>query len=143
MTLEQRWEEIGFGENGDVNEVRSVVNVSVSVRREKNTLSGVEAMKEKKVSDGFVWFRVGGRRCVGLSVAIMEKMKWVQEEGGWVGGREREVRVERVVEIGGDEGWCRFGCYVLVESFVLRRLDGSLVLRSDFRHTHRVRCKWE
>jgi hypothetical protein len=51
--------------------------------------------------------------------------------------------VKRVEEFGGDGGWKKFGCYVLVERFVLRRMDGSLVLTNDFKHTHQVRSKWE
>lgn len=83
---------------------------------------------------------------LGVSEAIAEKMKWVMREGGWThddGGSGREVRVERVEEFKGDRMWKRFGCYVLVESFVMTRLDGSLVLKRDFRHTHRIQCKWE
>ncbi|GFZ21476.1 hypothetical protein Acr_29g0006380 [Actinidia rufa] len=60
-----------------------------------------------------------------------------------VGGRERRVRGEKREEVVngreefdvvmGDEGWSRFGCYVLVERFVLRRMDGSVVLTYDFK----------
>ncbi|KAK3212137.1 hypothetical protein Dsin_016843 [Dipteronia sinensis] len=150
MTLEQWWEEIGNWENVNDEDI-SVVNVNINVRREVNSVFGREAVKDGRVGHyGFVWFRVcersngrgSSRGSMGLSVAIVEKMKWVQEEGGWIDGKEKEVKVERVEEIR-SEGWKKFGCYVLVESFVLRRMDGSLVLRCDFRHTHRVRCKWE
>ncbi|KAL5741695.1 hypothetical protein ACOSP7_028427 [Xanthoceras sorbifolium] len=148
MTLEQWWEEIGYWENVN-DEDSSVVNVNIDVRREVNSVFGVEAVKEERVDHGgFVWFRVcerSNRGSVGLSVAIVEKMKWVEEEGGWINGREKEVRVERVEEIRStsESGRKRLGCYVLVESFVLRRMDGRLILRCDYRHTHRVQCKWE
>ncbi|KAI9152840.1 hypothetical protein LWI28_001988 [Acer negundo] len=143
-------EEIGTWVNVN-DEAISVVNVNIKVRRKVNSVFGRKAVKEERVShDGFVWFRVcersnrrgSSRGSVGLSVAIVQKMKWVQEEGWWIDGREKEVSVERVEEIR-SEGWKKFGCCVLVESFVLRRMDGTLVLRSDFRHTHRVQCKWE
>ncbi|KAI4357910.1 hypothetical protein L6164_001826 [Bauhinia variegata] len=94
-----------------------------------------------------MWFRsynnVGTEASVGLSTAIVERMKWEQERSGWIEGKEKEVRVERVEELKGNSGWKKFGCYVLVESFVLKRLDGSLVLTYSFRHTHQIRTKWE
>lgn len=137
----------------DANEV----NVNVNVQREVSYVYGKQGERDDRGRHlGFVGYRVCDRNCrrrrwgrgggggvVGLSLAIDEKMRWLQEEGGWVRGREKELRVSRVEEIAGDNGWQRFGCFVLVESFVLRRMDGSLVLRCDFRHTHRVQCKWE
>ncbi|TQD75209.1 hypothetical protein C1H46_039250 [Malus baccata] len=48
-----------------------------------------------------------------------------------------------VEEFGGVYKWRKFGCYVLVERFVLKRMDGSLVLTYDFRHTHHIRSTWE
>ncbi|CAB4313601.1 unnamed protein product [Prunus armeniaca] len=33
----------------------------------------------------------------------------------------------------------KFGWYVMVESFSLRRMDGNLAWRSDFRHTDKIR----
>nr|AFK45073.1 unknown [Lotus japonicus] len=70
-------------------------------------------------------------------------MRWVEEQGGWAHGhgKERMVRVRE--EVRSQTQWVRFGCYVLVESFCLRTLDGKLVLRYDFRHPHHVKFKWE
>lgn len=51
--------------------------------------------------------------------------------------------MKRIEEFGGVGEWRKFGCYVLVERFVLKRMDGSLVLTYDFKHTHHVRTKWE
>ncbi|KAH7843317.1 hypothetical protein Vadar_015116 [Vaccinium darrowii] len=63
-------------------------------------------------------------------------MKWEEARGGWVRGKERKVRVSRMEEFEGmDGGWTKFGCYVLVERFVLKRMDGSVVLTYDFKHT--------
>ena len=73
--------------------------------------------------DGVVWFR-----------------------GGEVKGEKRKVVVNRREEFDGvmdGGGWKRFGCYVLVERFVLRTMDGSVVLTYDFKHTHHIRSKWE
>ncbi|WVZ15441.1 hypothetical protein V8G54_013007 [Vigna mungo] len=99
-------------------------------------------------ADGFFWFRAydpyNRRKAnVGLSSAIVEPMRWVEEGGGWAHdhGREKMVRVRE--EARNQTEWLRFACYVLVESFCLRTLEGKLVLRYDFRHIHNVRCKWE
>lgn len=152
MTLEQKWEEIYSCVN-IVDEENDVVIVNANVQREVILVAGKEAVNDDRNShnnNGFIWFKVGnqnGRRRVvgvGLNSAIVENVKWVQEEGGWVNnGTEREVRVERVEQIRSENGWQRFGCYVLVESFVLRRMDGSMVLKWDFRHTDKIQCKWE
>ncbi|KAE8725237.1 hypothetical protein F3Y22_tig00009009pilonHSYRG00291 [Hibiscus syriacus] len=91
------------------------------------------------VNEGFVQIGLGG---IGLSSVVFEGMRWWEESVVWVDGVEK---VEKVVEIGGGKGggWRRFDCYVLVERFDLRRLDGTLVLNCDFRHTHEIRIKWE
>lgn len=144
MTLEQCWAQIYGCENtgnGD-----NVVNINKRVQREVNYVFGLEAMRDNKISHGgFYWYRTRNQRVsLGLSYVIVEKMKWVLEEVGWVSGGERETRVERVEEKrNGENDWRRFGCYVLVESFVLSRLDGSLMLKCEFRHTQRIHCKWE
>lgn len=148
MTLEQKWEEIYSC--GNVNSEDDVVIVDVDVQREVTFVAGKEAARDDRNGhNGFVWFKVhnpnsrGGELGVGLSSAIVENIRWVEEAGGWVNGAEREVRVERVEQITSESEWERFGCYVLVESFVLRRMDGGLVLKWDFRHTDRIQCKWE
>ncbi|WOK93454.1 hypothetical protein Cni_G02151 [Canna indica] len=76
----------------------------------------------------------GGReRVVKLSYPIWKRIKWEKSRVGCNGGRDENV--ERVEEYrGGAGGWKRFGCYVLVERFVLWRMDGSEVLMVDFRH---------
>ncbi|XVE85654.1 hypothetical protein DITRI_Ditri17bG0107800 [Diplodiscus trichospermus] len=141
MTLEQRWEQIFACTNG-YNE-DNVAAVDVTVEKEVVRVDGLEA--EREMLDGVMWFRrVGGREAsVGLSMAIVERMKWEQEMFGWTGGNERQERIKRVEEFGTNGVWNKFGCYVLVERFVLRRMDGSLVLTHDFKHTHQIRSKWE
>lgn len=153
MRLEQRWEKIFDKDNGGKNNNSNAVFVDALVQKEVVFVAGSEAVWDDHdriniVGDGFMWFKsfdgVGGERSVGLSMKIVERMKWEQERVGWVGGDEREVRVERVEEFGGIGGWNRFGCYVLVERFVLKRMDGSLeLLTYDFKHTHQIRSKWE
>ncbi|KAF3945501.1 hypothetical protein ACB098_03G093000 [Castanea mollissima] len=146
MTLEQKWEQIFSCENnysyGNTVVVDAVVQVEVV------TVSGREAqIDDRNVADGLVCFRstsnVGQQSSVALSLAIVERMKWEQERAGWVGGNERHATVKRVEEFEGIGGWKKFGCYVLVERFVLKQFHGSLVLNYDFKHTHQIRCKWE
>ncbi|KAL5855954.1 hypothetical protein ACOSQ4_005756 [Xanthoceras sorbifolium] len=74
-------------------------------------------------------------------------MNWEEERVGWVRGNERQVSVKREEQccggVHGSDQWRKFGCYVLVERFVLKRMDGSLFLTYDFKHTHHIRSKWE
>ncbi|XP_008243746.1 PREDICTED: uncharacterized protein LOC103341974 [Prunus mume] len=147
MTLEQRWEQI-FACDSSNSEGKAVV-VDVSVQSEYVAVAGnVEAVHEERdVANGLMWYRgfnnVGGESGVGLSLAIVERMKWEQQRFGWFVGNEKQVRVNKVEEFGGMGGWRRFSCYVLVERFVLKRMDGSVVLTHGFRHTHHIRSKWE
>lgn len=100
---------------------------------------------EKDVGSGVLQFSSnnGGKaKKIGLCMAIVERMKWEQERGGYVGGTGN-VRMVRVEEFEGNGMWRKFGCYLLVETFVLNTKDGMLVLTYDYNHTHQVRCKWE
>lgn len=156
LTLEQCWEEI-FSCESPSEEANSVVRVTIDVAREVVLVGGREAEREEGEEDerkkGFVSFKVSNRfgdggkmMSVGLSIALVEKMRWVQEAGGWFGNNNNEekvVRVEKVEEVRSENGWRRFSLYMLVESFVLRRLNGGLVWKYNFRHTHTIKCKWE
>lgn len=76
-------------------------------------------------------------------MVVWEKMKWELERGGWVAGNgdlESIERVERREALG--RYWDKFGCYLLLESFVLRRMDGSVALTCGFRHTSKTITKW-
>ncbi|KAF9677251.1 hypothetical protein SADUNF_Sadunf08G0088500 [Salix dunnii] len=146
MTLEQRWEQIFTCENG-LSGGNSVI-VDAVVQREVIAVAGREVEPdERNVVDGVMRFRSssngGGEASLGLGLEIVERMKWEQERAGWLGGNESYVTVKRVEEFGGIGGWKKLGCYTLVERFVLRRMDGSLVLTYDFKHTHQIRSRWE
>ncbi|KAL5078823.1 hypothetical protein RYX36_007244 [Vicia faba] len=149
MTLEQKWEQVFSCDNND-DKMRNTVNVDAVVQKEVVVIAGWEAMMDNKmdVAESFVWFNsmnnVGEKNSVGLSMAIVDRMKWEQERVGWLGGKEKEFRVNKVEEFEGtNNGWKKFGCYVLVETFVLKRLDGSIVLTYAFKHYHQLRSKWE
>ncbi|PRQ40496.1 hypothetical protein RchiOBHm_Chr4g0436641 [Rosa chinensis] len=152
MRLEQRWERIFDKYNEGKSNNANAVFVDAFVQREAVFIAGREAYSDNldrvHVVDDFLWFKSsdggGGERSVGLSMKIIERMKWEQERVGWVGGEKRKVRVEKTEKFGGTDGWNRFACYMLVERFVLKRMDRSLALLAyDFKHTHQIRCKWE
>ncbi|KAK9064654.1 hypothetical protein SSX86_016036 [Deinandra increscens subsp. villosa] len=77
---------------------------------------------ERKAVDGVIWFTClegdnEKKESVGLNLAIVERMRWEEEKVGWVGGGEKMIeRMERFQGIG---GWKKYGCYVLVERYVL------------------------
>ncbi|XP_058114955.1 uncharacterized protein LOC131257975 [Magnolia sinica] len=140
MYLEQMWDEIHMCENHSTEQNAVVVNTTV--RREIVMISGLEAIPH--VVDGVMWLRGPPNSIgMGLSMAVVDRMKWEACRGGWIDGNERDLKVERVEEFGGVNGWRKFGCYMLVERFVLRRMDGTLVLTYDFNHTHLIQSKWE
>lgn len=147
MTLEQRWVQVFASEN-NTNE-NNVVVVDAKVETEAIVVAGKRVLlNEIKVVDGVMWYgkfsNVEELGTVGLSMAVVDRMKWEVQRFGWIdGGNQRDERIKRVQENVGGSEWRKFGCYVLVERFVLKRMDGSLVLTHDFKHTHYVRSKWE
>jgi hypothetical protein len=78
-------------------------------------------------------------------MVVWVKMEWELEKGGWVAGNGDDVeRIKRVERRDGLDGqWDKFGCYLLVERFVLTRMDGSVALTYEFRHTDKITTKWE
>ncbi|XP_028803429.1 uncharacterized protein LOC114758548 [Neltuma alba] len=146
MTLEQRWEQLFSCENDCGTENKTVL-VDAVLQKEKVIVAEREVLTDEKEVEGLKRFRsynnIGEETSVGLSTAIIERMKWEQERFGWIEGKEKQVRIQKTEEFKGTSEWKRFGCYVLVESFVLKRLDGSLVLNYEFKHHHQIRSKWE
>ncbi|XP_059448333.1 uncharacterized protein LOC132179607 [Corylus avellana] len=145
ITLEQRWERM-FACEYDNESLGNGVAVDAVVQREVVSVAGREAAGVNVV-DGVMWFRSfsekGEEVSAGLSLLVVERMKWEQERVGWVGGEEKQVTLKRVEEFGGNGGWRNFGFYVLVERFVVKRMDGSLLLTYDFNHSKQSRGKWE
>ena len=144
LTLEQKWEQIFACENNGSQ--GNVVNVDVVLPREVGSVAGREVV-DVKVVNGIMWFKgcsiEGQERSVGLSLEVFERMKWEQERVGWVGGSDIQVSLKRVEEFGGTGRWGKFGCYILAERFVLRRMDGSRVLTYEFNHINKIQSKWE
>lgn len=146
VTLEQSWVQI-FTMDSTCSEGNSVIIDNV-VQTEVVMVEGrTIAVDERKESGGFLWFRsfnnLGEEKSVGLSLAVVERMKWEEERFGFVNVNERQRKIERVEEYKGLVEWKRFGCYVLNERFVLKRLGGRPILNHDFRHIHQIRSKWE
>ncbi|XP_021727225.1 uncharacterized protein LOC110694336 [Chenopodium quinoa] len=144
MTLEQQWEQIYAAERS-CNQGKKVT-VDVIVPTESVKIAGQEAAQEERNNDrGAVWFRSknesGIEVFVGLSTLIVERMMWEQERVRWI--KEQRVTVVKDETYEGTGDWKRFGCYLLVESFVLKRNNGRILLTYDFRHTHQIRSKWE
>ncbi|CAO2045503.1 unnamed protein product [Urochloa humidicola] len=72
----------------------------------------------------YVWFEAAATaQRVGVCRSMWERMRWEQRRGGWV---DEEV------------AGCRS---VLVERFVVKRLDGSVVVAFDFVHPNKLRAK--
>ncbi|XP_052198231.1 uncharacterized protein LOC127805510 [Diospyros lotus] len=145
MTLEQRWEQIFACENNSSQ--GNAVTVDATVQIETAFIEGREATwDESNQANGVVWFRsfgAGGETTIGLSSLIVYRMRWEQQRAGWTSSGTGLVRVSRTEEFAGSGGWKKYGCYLLVERFVLKRMDGSLSLARDFKHTHVVGSKWE
>ncbi|KAL2546309.1 hypothetical protein Fot_15542 [Forsythia ovata] len=138
MTLEQTWKQIFTCQN-EKNQQNSVL-IDVTVDKEVVFVGGNKVMwYDTNVVDRVMWFT----SIIGLRMEIVERMKWEQARGGWRGGEERQVKIKRVEEFKGSSGWKKFGCYVLVERFVLKRMDRSLAMTYSFFHTHQLKCKWE
>ncbi|RCV31032.1 LOW QUALITY PROTEIN: hypothetical protein SETIT_6G143800v2 [Setaria italica] len=122
VTLEQRWEPVRPDAGGGVSKLAS-----------KKALVGgiVEAEQESLNSrhgDAYVWFRAAATgQMVGVCTSMWERMRWEQCRGGWVDEEEDAGKVA--------------GGSVLAERFVMKRLDGSVVVAFDFVHFNKVRAK--
>ena len=144
MKLLTKWEQIFEYENNE--NQGNVVVVDILLPREVISIAGREVM-DVNVANGLMWFnsfnREGREIRVGLNLEVIERMKWEQERVGWVGRNDRQVSLKRVEEFEGTGQWSKFGCNILVERFVLKQMDGSLVLTYDFNHIDEIRSKWE
>ncbi|XP_074287341.1 uncharacterized protein LOC141612460 [Silene latifolia] len=153
ITLEQYWEEI-YSKQNESNEDDSIV-IDAMVKREEAIVYGMESVVEVNPMLGYVSFTIpsnlsnGNRVRLTMSLAVFEAMRGVQVERGWTNDQEFDVRVERVEEVGrrrrrgNHMEWRRFGCYVMVESYSIRRMDGVLIMKHNFKHTHKIQCRWD
>ncbi|KAG7646181.1 hypothetical protein AtNW77_Chr1g0014771 [Arabidopsis thaliana] len=146
MTLQQRFEEVFFCENVGNNKRFEVV-VDVEVETEVVKLEGERIARETQGvnSDGVVWFNSSGNEKIGLGSVVLERMKWEEERFGWLNkGYEQRSSIKRTERFeGGGPYWKSYRCYVLVETFELKRTDGSLVLTYEFKHVDKLKSKWD
>ncbi|XP_021718270.1 uncharacterized protein LOC110686003 [Chenopodium quinoa] len=147
MTLEQRWERIFTAERSNNDQEKTVI-VNAMVPAEVVRIAGqLEAQEEMIDGRGVVWYKaIDGSGTVyrtGLSSLIVERIMWEEGRLGWTKEKEKWINVVKEEKYEGITDWKTFGCYLLVESFVLKRGDGRNVLTYDFRHTHQIRSKWE
>ncbi|CAL4998619.1 unnamed protein product [Urochloa decumbens] len=128
VTLDQRWEpELhghahAAGVSSKVACIRALIGGSVEAKQEAT------AGSSRRGDSGYVWFRAAatGQR-VGVCASVWERMRWEEYRGGWVDEEEHAGKVA--------------GGSVLVERFVVKRLDGSVVVAFDFVHLNKVRGK--
>ena len=82
----------------------------------------------------------GKLKGVRLSWPIIAKMRADQgRQGSEATGRD--VRVDKLFSNVGIER--KFVCYVVVERYVLKRMDGSVALTYSFRNCNQIEGKWE
>ncbi|KAL1202374.1 hypothetical protein V5N11_008979 [Cardamine amara subsp. amara] len=148
MTLKQRWEEVYSCENVDYNEIGGEVVVHVGVETEVVKLEGQETNLREAKGDGVVWFSVLRDEIqdkkIGIGSVVVERMKWEEERFGWVNKGERsKSNIKRTERSEGLAHWKSYRCYVLIESFELKRMDGSLALTYEFRHVDKLKSKWD
>ncbi|KAF8104581.1 hypothetical protein N665_0171s0083 [Sinapis alba] len=147
MTLRQSWEEVYSCGNVDYNEEHGEVEVDVEVESELVKLEGQAIGKETRGVDenGVVWFEISGKK-IGLRSMVVERMKWEEERFGWSKETD-DIKSNSIKRSERFEGnamvWQSYKCYVLVETFELKRMDGSLVLTYEFRHADKLKSKWD
>lgn len=142
MELEKFWEEIYKTE---VSTAGNDILVQTTIRVEEPLLLGTEAVEETRDDDGSVWMKGllqenGKLKGVRLSWPIIAKMRADQgRQGSEATGRD--VRVDKLFSNVGIER--KFVCYVVVERYVLKRMDGSVALTYSFRNCNQMEGKWE
>lgn len=121
VELEQRWEPVPAaspqGGSSKMASMRVLIGGSIEARQEVSSND-----------DGYVWFRAAATgQSVAVCASVWERMRWEKYRGGWVDEEEA-----------GGEG---LGGSVLVERFVVKRMDGSVAVAFDFVHLNKVRAK--
>ncbi|KAJ4866102.1 hypothetical protein Rs2_52380 [Raphanus sativus] len=130
------------------NKEESEVVVDVEVETKVVKLDGEVTNLRETRADGFLWFSVLREerqdKKIGLGSVVVERIKWEEERFGWLNkGDEVRSSIKRTERFeGGSSHWKSYKCYVLVESFELKRMNASLVLTYEFRHVDKLKSKW-
>ncbi|KAF8735248.1 hypothetical protein HU200_014499 [Digitaria exilis] len=119
VTLEQRWEPVHqHGGGSKLGSRKALVGGVVEAEQ--------ESLMNSRQGDGYVWFKAAATgQVVGVCTSMWERMLWEQYRGGWVDEEEDAGKVA--------------GGWVLVERFVVKRLDGRVVVAFEFVHLNKVR----
>ncbi|CAL5006424.1 unnamed protein product [Urochloa decumbens] len=124
VVLEQRWEPV----RGDA--VRHGRDISKVASRKVLVGGSVGARSEAARSwhDGaYVWYVAATGERVGVCTTVWERMLWEQSRGGWVDEEKEAGSVANGL--------------VLVERFVVKRMDTSEVVAFDFVHHDKVKVE--
>ncbi|XP_062190983.1 uncharacterized protein LOC133894828 [Phragmites australis] len=120
VALEQRWELVHEHRGGSkLASKKAFIGGSVEARQEAGS---------SRHGDAYAWFRATatGQR-IGVCTSVWERMRWEEYRGGWVDEEEDAGKVA--------------GGSVLVERFVVKRMDGSVAVAFDFVHLNKIRAK--
>ncbi|KAF8701976.1 hypothetical protein HU200_033310 [Digitaria exilis] len=120
VTLEQRWVPVHqHGGGSKLGSRKALVGGVVEAEQ--------ESLMNSRQGDGYVWFKAAATgQVVGVCTSMWERMLWEQYRGGWVDEEEDAGKVA--------------GGWVLVERFVVKRLDGRVVVAFEFVHLNKVRA---
>ncbi|CAO2210895.1 unnamed protein product [Urochloa humidicola] len=127
VVLEQRWEQVrgdalGHGRgNSKLWSKKVLIGGSVEAKLEAG---------RSRHGDAYLWFVAATGERVGVCTIVWERMMWEQSRGGWVNEEEEEAGA--VAEADG---------LVLVERFVVKRMDRSVVVAFDFVHRNKVKVE--
>jgi hypothetical protein len=121
VTLELRWEPVHAYSGGGSKLASTRAYIGGSTEAE-------EDLSSRRHGDAYLWFKAAAaRQDLGVCKSVLERMRWEESRGGWVDEEDAEK-----VTSGGS---------VLVERFVVKRLDGTVVVAFDFLHLSKVRAK--
>ena len=134
-----------FGCKNVESQYSKVVPLDVFVEREEVFIYGRKAAwDERKLENGVIWFMqdLWWSRGSGRSKSWVELSNFGENEMGARESGMGSVEMRKKWGLRGVWNWREFG-YVLVVRFVLKGMDGNIVVAYDFKHTHQIRCKWE
>ncbi|KAL6598544.1 hypothetical protein ACP70R_046243 [Stipagrostis hirtigluma subsp. patula] len=129
VVLEQRWEPVPEQGHGVPKLASKTAFIGGSVEAKQEPQS-------PRRGDAYVWFRAAAAAAAagqrfGVCTSVWERMLSEEHNGGWVDKEDEEE--EESGKVSGGE--------VLVERFLMKRMDGSVAMVFDFVHLDKVRAK--
>ncbi|KAL6661456.1 hypothetical protein ACP70R_000840 [Stipagrostis hirtigluma subsp. patula] len=125
VVLEQRWEPVPEQGHG-------VPKLASKTALIGGSMEAKQEPQSPRRGDAYVWFREAamGQR-FGVCTSVWERMLLEEHNGGWVDKEDDEE--EESGKVSGGE--------VLVERFMIKRMDGSVAMAFDFVHLNKVKAK--